>query len=103
MLSFFPRGVLDEIWNLTGSVSEDFPSYSITFSHFVQIPTYGIREWRLNETGWKPELLIFSSLGNIPSSYGLCLGEVDVVRRWPKEIKSQTRTILETIHPLYSV
>ena len=28
MLSFFPRGVLDEILNLTESVSEDFPSYS---------------------------------------------------------------------------
>ena len=28
MLSFFPRGVLDEIFNLIGSVSEDFPSYS---------------------------------------------------------------------------
>ena len=29
MLSFFPRGVLDEILNLTESVSEDFPSYSL--------------------------------------------------------------------------
>ena len=28
MLSFFPRGVLDEILNLIGSVSEDFSSYS---------------------------------------------------------------------------
>ena len=28
MLSFFPRGVLDEILNLIGSVSEDFLSYS---------------------------------------------------------------------------
>ena len=28
MLSFFPRGVLDEILNLVVSVSEDFPSYS---------------------------------------------------------------------------
>ena len=27
MLSFFPRGVLGEILNLTESVSEDFPSY----------------------------------------------------------------------------
>ena len=31
MLSFFPRGVLDEIMNLIESVSEDFPSYSCTF------------------------------------------------------------------------
>ena len=28
MLSFFPRGVLDQILNLIESVSEDFPSYS---------------------------------------------------------------------------
>ena len=28
MLSFFPRGVLDEIFNLIESVSEGFPSYS---------------------------------------------------------------------------
>ena len=27
MLSFFPRGVLDEIVNLIESVSEGFPSY----------------------------------------------------------------------------
>ena len=28
MLSFFPRGVLDEILNLIESVSEGFPSYA---------------------------------------------------------------------------
>ena len=28
VLSFFPRGVLDETLNLIESVSEDFPSYS---------------------------------------------------------------------------
>ena len=32
MLSFFPRGVLDEILNLIESVSEDFPSYSFISS-----------------------------------------------------------------------
>ena len=32
MLSFFPRGVLDEILNLIESVSEGFPSYSF-FTH----------------------------------------------------------------------
>ena len=31
MLSFFPRGVLDEILNLIESVSEGFPSYSYTW------------------------------------------------------------------------
>ena len=28
MLSFFPRDVLDEIWDLIESVSEGFPTYS---------------------------------------------------------------------------
>ena len=28
MLSFFPRDVLDEIWDLIASVSECFPTYS---------------------------------------------------------------------------
>ena len=28
MLTFFPRGVLDEMLNLIESVSEEFPSYS---------------------------------------------------------------------------
>ena len=31
MLSFFPRGVLDEILNLIESVSEGFPSYSLNY------------------------------------------------------------------------
>ena len=33
MLSFFPQGVLDEILNLIESVSEGFPSYSLTLLH----------------------------------------------------------------------
>ena len=32
MLSFFPRGVLEEIMNLIESVSEGFPSYSLIFA-----------------------------------------------------------------------
>ena len=28
VLSFFPRDALDEIWDLIGSVSEGFPTYS---------------------------------------------------------------------------
>ena len=36
MLSFFPRGVLDEILNLIESVSEGFPSYSFrTFRKII--------------------------------------------------------------------
>ena len=34
MLSFFPRGVLDEILNLIGSVSEEFP-FSCSIVLFV--------------------------------------------------------------------
>ena len=34
MLSFCPRGVLDEILNLIESVSEDFPSYSYMYNFF---------------------------------------------------------------------
>ena len=37
MLSFFPRGVLDEILNLIESVSEGFPSYSFKIV-FVFVP-----------------------------------------------------------------
>ena len=36
VLSFFPRGVLDEILNLIESVSEGFPSYSF-FLHTLAI------------------------------------------------------------------
>ena len=36
MLSFFPRGVLDEILNLIESVSEEFPSYSY-LSQFLRV------------------------------------------------------------------
>ena len=35
VLSFFPRGVLDEILNSIESVSEDFPSYSFSFVRAV--------------------------------------------------------------------
>ena len=37
MLSFFPRGVLDEILNLIESVSEDFPSYSCMLSYLSSL------------------------------------------------------------------
>ena len=36
MLSFFPRDVLDEIWDLTESVSEGFPTYSNTVNIMVK-------------------------------------------------------------------
>ena len=37
MLSFFPRGVLNEILNLIVSVSEEFPSYSFMYLKFYII------------------------------------------------------------------
>ena len=37
MLSFFPRDVLDEIWDLIGSVSEGFPTYLSIFNIERQI------------------------------------------------------------------
>ena len=50
MLSFFPRGVLDEILNLIESVSEEFPSYcgvvsapfvlNLSISHARFIPVF---------------------------------------------------------------
>ena len=39
----------------------------------------------------------------IPPPYDLYLWEVDAVKRGAKEIKSQTRTILETINTLYNI
>ena len=38
MLSFFPRGVLDEILNLIESVSEEFSSYSFKL-HRAKVKT----------------------------------------------------------------
>ena len=35
MLSFFPRGVLDEILNIIESVSEGFSSYSFIYQIFI--------------------------------------------------------------------
>ena len=40
MLSFFPRGVLDEILNLIESVSEDFPSYSFRVIERTRFPIF---------------------------------------------------------------
>ena len=40
VLSFFPRGVLDEILNLIESVSEGFPSYSPRGIRVIVIPIY---------------------------------------------------------------
>ena len=46
-MSFFPRGVLDEILNLIESVSEGFPSYS-----FIPIPKPGMD--KTEATNYRP-------------------------------------------------
>ena len=51
VLSFFPRDVLDEIWNLTESVSDGFPTYSSD-----GFPTYSSIDGNVNA------ILIFSNL-----------------------------------------
>ena len=45
MLSFFPRGVLDEILNLIESVSEDFPSYSSITSDWLSSERYNMLQF----------------------------------------------------------
>ena len=37
MLSFFPRDVFDDIWDLIGSVSESFPTYCFKYTETVGI------------------------------------------------------------------
>ena len=44
MLSFFPRGVLDDILNLIESVSEGFPSYSLLYDRRVYLIYVGVGE-----------------------------------------------------------
>ena len=49
VLSFFPRDVLDEILNLTESVSEDFPSYSFTGYFNIQEKNLGREKFEWQE------------------------------------------------------
>ena len=51
MLSFFPRSVLDEILNLIGSVSEDFPSYSYLKDILNRDKPFGKKKQSLNRFG----------------------------------------------------
>ena len=54
MLSFFSRGVLDEILNLTESVSEEFPSYFMWTQCFESLQkqraSFYIHETSLNNS-----------------------------------------------------
>ena len=79
MLSFFPRGVLDEILNLIESVSEGFPSYSYlkqlmlcvlqtnavlldglsvgTITYLLLIPASSATTWGLSETNLRVDIV----------------------------------------------
>ena len=64
VLSFFPRDVLDEILNLIGSVSEGFPSYSLT-SHQQRGHTETERRFKVSsESPVGPR----SAIGRAPDS-----------------------------------
>ena len=53
MLSFFPRGVLDEILNLIESVSEAFPSYSSTCQAVAKETVRSpLLYWGLSRPSW---------------------------------------------------
>ena len=63
MLSFFPRGVLDEILNLIESVSEDFPSYSLlldgaSLEHEIAPRQLAVRD--VNSYSWFMHFNVFS-------------------------------------------
>ena len=48
MLSFFPRDVLDEIWNRIKSVPENFPTYSYSFLNCKEQDSYiGVGRFRI--------------------------------------------------------
>ena len=63
MLSFFPRGVLDEILNLIESVSEGFPSYSGIFHSFIYVGIFWYN-FTMHREGWNipPFILIKSCI-----------------------------------------
>ena len=72
VLSFFPRDVLDEILNLIESVSEDFPSYSLTYptvchavAQYFLVTSSGVDATRCNSLRkYKFKMLSFMSLFN---------------------------------------
>ena len=60
MLTFFPRDVLDEIWDLIESVSEVFPTYS----WWKQNVFDKIRLFKFNQSFWAAFFVI---------GYGVCV------------------------------
>ena len=77
VLSFFPRGVLDEILNLIESVSEGFPSYSssagASYNSILMIVAHGPIALAVGAGG---RLFgHFYSLLSFLSSFSLSLGD----------------------------
>ena len=68
MLSFFPRGVLDEILILIESVSEDFPFYSYSLSNLVILGNFlHCRVWSLCN-----QLLLQFSMDHFETMHTCC-------------------------------
>ena len=77
MLSFLPRGVLDEILNLIESVSEGFPSYSY-LSAGRHIISHACKRTGYPENSRSPARQNMLSIwGSVP--YILQRGEVDIM------------------------
>ena len=67
VLSFFPRDVLDEILNLIESVSEDFPSYSSSFSVML-LQSHLSREGAAGILSTPTDIPFFSDATAIPTA-----------------------------------
>ena len=68
MLSFFPRGVLDEILNLIESVSEDFPSCSFLL-YTSPLPIFFLILQALRPDTYILTLCFIWSVYNIPTAF----------------------------------
>ena len=73
MLSFFPRGVLDEILDLIESVSEEFPSYSCKETFLEHV-----RKLRITEMP-RPTLKLAKQNSPIIFSTCACSGQIAYV------------------------
>ena len=105
MLSFFPRGVLDEILNLIESVSEDFPSYSfkLYFLQKIKVKNESVVSWLFK--GYQTEDILCISVHTFLKDSDHVLKEFDkteaedkclLLIRKPKSASKQVATIIRT-------
>ena len=90
MLSFFPRDVLDESWDLIESVSEGFPTYSCSISvlsheKLSRGKWYSVRKWGGRVVRWcwvnfrcRGVLLILITVGQEPTALAVGGGGLDI-------------------------